>query len=156
MTIPLEKNLLKCLHCFRSFWMHHSTCGNRISHTRMYVMRTTERRDDKSFIVREDTPTQYKFSSSTSIRISNFYFLYFLFLVIWFVIELLFFFLCIFSLLDFWFLLGGGLCNPNKSRKYNFVAYIKARCIHFFKRTMKLMKICYSLYELAMNFEFSF
>jgi len=38
---------------------------------------TTERRDDKSFIVEKDTPTQHKSSSFTSITIFSFYLLYF-------------------------------------------------------------------------------
>ena len=52
-----------------------------------------------------------------------------------FVVGLLLFFLCIFLfLLDFWFLLGLG--NLNRSRRYNFVTYIKAPCIHFFQWTI--------------------
>ena len=37
------------------------------------MMWTTERRDDKSFIVGEDTPTQHRSSSSIGIMISSFY-----------------------------------------------------------------------------------
>ena len=50
--------------------------------------------------------------------------------------RILLFFMYFFFLLDFWFLLGLGSCNPNRSRRYNFVSYIKAPYIHFFQWTI--------------------
>ena len=61
----------------------------------------------------------FVFSSTICSRILLFFFMYFLFL------------------LDFWFLLGLELCNPNTS-KCNFVAYIQASCIHFFQWTINV------------------
>ena len=65
--------------------------------------------------------------------------------------------LCIFSL-PFRLLISFklGLCNPNTSRRCNFVAYIKAPCIHFFLQWRWIMKIYYSLCELVMDLESSF
>ena len=66
---------------------------------------------------------------------------YILFLVVRFVVRyyyfmtcsLLFFLYIFLFILDFWFLLRLGLHNLNWSRRYNFIAYIKAPCIHFFQ-----------------------
>jgi len=83
-----------------------------------WIMRTMEWGNDKSFIVGEDALTQHRSSSSTSITT-----------LLWSRITILpcsRILLCIFFfLLDFWFLLWLGLCNPKISRRCNFVAYIK-------------------------------